>query len=182
MKTKMNLMVFGLTAFGLITLSCAFGCKETGSLPTAAGGGGGNAPALVEVDTNTGLISIAGQTINTNEEYNAIESATGLGVSLAINKDTNSIAYFRAAEVILTGALANGQYDPGQLTAALNAISISELRDSSSAKAGVQTGLVLYQAFFGQVVSAKIADASPYLRPGLAAVRDGIAAELPATP
>jgi len=181
MKTKMNLMVAAMTALGLITLSCAFGCKETGSLQTATGGTNAGAPALVELNTNTGLISIAGQTINTNQEYETIESATSLGVALAISKDTNSIAYFRAADVILTAALANGQFDPNQLSATLKTISVNELKDSSSAQAGGQTGLILYQTFFGQIVSAKIADTSPYLGPGLAAIRDGIGAELPAT-
>ena len=177
---KQIVLTAALTAI-VITGLCAFGgCKNTGSFQTATNPDGSEAPALVELNTNTGLISIAGQTINTNLEYETIESATSLGVALAISKDTNSIAYFRAADVILTAALANGQFDPKQLSATLKTISVNELKDSSSAQAGVQTGLILYQTFFGQIVSAKIADTSPYLGPGLAAIRDGIGVELPA--
>jgi len=185
---KMKLAITAFTAVALTALLTLAGPGCASNLPSAGTVTGTNAaPAAAStgfIQVNAaGLLVVGGFTVDTNEVYDAIQSATELGASLAEQSDTNSIAYFRAVYTVLQVALDNGQYDPTNLTASLNAISINEVKDSTTVKAAVTVGLTLYKGFFGKLVTAGLTgpSASPYLAPALAALRDGIGSVLPAT-
>ena len=184
---KMKLAITAFTAVALTALLTLAGPGCASNPPSAGTATGTNAaPAastgFIQVNA-AGLLVVGGFTVDTNEVYDAIQSATELGASLAEQSDTNSIAYFRAVYTVLQVALDNGQYDPTNLTASLNAISINEVKDSTTVKAAVTVGLTLYKGFFGKLVTAGLSgpSASPYLAPALAALRDGIGSVLPAT-
>lgn len=182
---KIKLAITAVTAAALTTLLCLAG-PGCASNPAAAVTGTNAAPAtsggFLQVNS-AGLLVVGGFTVDTNAVYDTIEAVTSMGAGLAEASDTNSIAYFRAVDVVLQAALDNGQYDPTNLTASLNAISINEVKDSTTVKAAVTAGLTLYKGFFGKLVTAGLSGpaASPYLAPALAALRDGIGAVLPAT-
>jgi len=158
----MGIAVLGL-AMGL--LISATGCKTT------AGGG------FIQTGTN-GIVTIGGWTVNTNDVYNAAFVAAKIGTQQGIRADAKSAIYFQMAEQVLTLAIANGELDPALIRADIASIDPG-YAISAEASAGIDAGLALYQAFFGQVVSQNLGDASPYLIPILTALRDGIAAGLP---
>lgn len=166
--------VVGLILGGLLLLTGAGCVKSGGAAPGAAG-----APAVLSLNTNSGIVSVLGQPIDTNEVATAVRVTTSLGVTAAVAADTNSVAYFQAAKVVLAVAINAGEYNPTNLAASLNTISIKELRDSALAKAAVGGGLQIYQAFFGQLVTGQIDNASPYLAPALGALLAGIESVVP---
>ena len=138
----------------------------------------GQPSGALSTDTN-GIVYIGSWQVKTNDVYTGIKIAATIGTQQGVKADTNSVAYFLVAEEVIAVALDNDEYDPALIQRSFDSISLNGVRDNPDVVNGVNMGLALYQAFFGQVVSQKIADCSPYLRPALAALHDGIAAGLP---
>jgi hypothetical protein len=165
-KTILSALFCVLCASALITTT---GCKTVNpGQPTGA----------LSADTN-GIVYIGSWQVKTNDVYNSIKLAATIGTQQGVKADSNSVPYFQLVQTVLTAALASGQYDPAIISAALGNISIAEVRANPGLANGVNLGLTLYGAFWGQAVAQKIGDASPYLTPALTALRDGIAAGLP---
>ena len=172
-KISMAALVAVLTvAASALLLGCSSGCTTTG-------GNTNTASTPITLNTNTGLVAINGVTINTNAEYQAIKAAASAGALAAISKDTNAIPYLKGVKEVINAALNNGNYDVTNLQSALSTVSINELKNSAQTQAYVQEGLSFYGMFAGSLVTAKIDNASPYLAPALAALRDGIAVVVP---
>ena len=177
---KRMFITAALTALAITGL-CAFGgCKQTGSLQTATTPAGGDAPALVELNTNTGLVTIDGVLLDTNTVAAFIQTKATLAAEIAITVDSNAVPYIEAWDAVLATSLANNQYDPAQLSAALNSISVNEIKNSAYVKIGILTVVNDYGTICTALKGRGILDTSPYLRPALQAMRDGNAAALPA--
>ena len=180
MKIKATLMMAAMTVGGIVGL-CAFsGCQATGS---ANGANAGGAPAaVVQLNTNTGLITIDGILVTPELEYSLIENKASLAAEAAITLDTNSIPYIEAWDAVLSATLADGNYDPVQLRSALNNISVNEIKNSALVKLGILAVVNDYATLAAALNAQGIAgtNALPYLRPALTAIRDGNAAAIPA--
>lgn len=98
------------------------------------------------------------------------------GARYELSRDPNSRAYFEAAEVALTVALADGDYNPNHLEDALRNISINEIKKPEIAEA-IGAALDLYRIEYGDSIGQKI-DQVSYLRPILTSFRDGISLAL----
>ena len=155
---------------GLILIFCS-ALALTGCRTVAPGQPSG----VLSSDTN-GIVYIGTWQVHTNDVYNGIKIAAIVGTQQGVRADKNSIEYFQLVEQVLEIALDSGQLDPIALR---NTIAGLPMPDNPDVNNGIVAGLALYQAFFGQVVAQQINDASPYLRPALSALHDGIAAGLP---
>lgn len=152
-KTEIIIAVLTIAALAFLT-----GCKTAGG----SSSGGTNAP-IVRLDPQM--------------TSDAIRVAVAAVVPFAIEKDTNSIAYFRAAAIVLNAASDSGNYDTAQLKASLDHISVRELR-SAEARAGINAAFAIYKAYAGKAVDAKLAQ-DEWVKPVLQALADGINAALP---
>lgn len=134
------------------------GCKTV-----SASDGGTNSAPVVRIDPEM--------------TSDAIRIAVAAAVPFAIEKDTNSIPYLRAAAIVLNAAADAGNYDPAQLQASLDHISVKELR-SAEARAGINAAFAIYRAYAGKAVDAKLSQ-DVWVKPVLKALADGISAGLP---
>jgi hypothetical protein len=150
------MLVLGGLAAGLST-----GCKTTATT-TVSGG-----------VTNT----VQTTSLDPERTAGVIQALVPAGVALAAEKDTNSIAYFRASSILLHALVDNGATDPAQVKATLDTISVKELRTPEAA-AVTQAALGIYQAYFADVVARKL-DNNQWLVPVLTAIAEGIDAGLP---
>lgn len=160
MKTKLI-----MAALAGLLLAVTTGCKTT------AGGG------VVRTDTN-GIVTIGSWVVNTNDVYNGVRIAAKIGTQEALRADPKGApVYLGLVQQTLTAALGRDELDPMAIRKSITGLGYMP---SAEAATGIEAGLALYQAFFGQVVAQKIDNASPYLRPALTALRDGIQAGLEA--
>lgn len=155
------------------SITCCFsGATLAITLLSSGCATGANHAPPIAIGTN-GLISVAGHEIQPEAMQTACRVAAQGGTIAAVKYDGNARAYLQAAQVVFDTALQNGEYDPVVLNQSLSSISIKEARDPN-VTAGIESALGVYSMFFGSVVSAKIADVSPYAVPALTGLRDGI--------
>lgn len=154
-KTSLALIAIG-SAIGLGS-SLIQGCKTTTTVTNG--------------QTNTVT------TLDPQRTADAIRVIIAAGVPFAVEQDTNSIAYLRAAAVVFKAAANKGEVDPAQLNAALAALSVKELR-GPEARALVNAVVGIYKVSFGDAVSAQL-DKTQWATPILDAVADGLFAALP---
>lgn len=81
----------------------------------------------------------------------AIRALVPAAVQYAAAQDTNTVPYLKASALALDIAVANGQYTPDQIKAALNAVNAKELH-TPLAQAAVLAGVGLYEGFFQTTV------------------------------
>ena len=118
----------------------------------------------------------------TPEASEAIAGIVALAVPVAIQEDTNSVPYLAMVANVFSMSAEIGVYDPAQIQASLDAISIKELRDSTIAKQAVLTAMAAYKGLAAKAVDAKL-DATkwgPFAKSLLSAMATGIEAGLPA--
>lgn len=101
-----------------------------------------------------------------------VRTSAQLGVYYAMRQEPKTRAYFEAAHLALDVLLKEGQYDPAQLHQALGQISIEELR-SEDVRIAIEAAVNLYSACWSEQVQASL-EREIYIRPVLAALRDGI--------
>lgn len=163
--TKLRLF---LIAAGVATTALCFtGCKT----PATSSGN----PSPVFVNPTNGIITVFGHDLDPVATGNSLKGLSQAGALAALQYDANSRAYLQLVQTILTVAIQNGQYDPAVLQNSLATISINEAHDPKVTE-GINAALGLYSIFAGQIVTSQVTDVSPYLKPALTGVRDGIAA------
>src|SRR5690242_6633188 len=123
------LLVALFLALGALLVTSSSGCKSVPQTTVTNG------------VTNTVIVS----ELDPVRTSDAIRAVVGTAVPFAIQKDTNSVAYFRAAAVILSVAANNGNYDPASLQASLDHISVKELR-TPEAKSAINAAFGIYRA------------------------------------
>jgi hypothetical protein len=112
-----------------------------------------------------------------------ISSAVQVGTRYAVERDQNAAAYLQSALSLIRLSLDMGDYDAAKLGAALQTISVKELR-SPAVRDTILFALRLYEFEWQKAVAARMGiDRVAYLRSILRAICDGIAAGLadPAT-
>lgn len=97
-------------------------------------------------------------TFVTNKVVNAaaiipvINGVVPVAVQIAVNKDTNSVPYLRAASVVLDALVSSGNYNPADVSAALSSLKAN----TPEAQLAVSAGLAIYKAFAADAVTAKL--------------------------
>lgn len=134
-----------------------------------------------QVVTNGVTNTVATSQLDPVRTADAIRAITAVAVPFAIEKDPQAAVYFEAAAVLFRAAADAGAYDPVYLQASLDAIPFAQIK-TPEAKAGINAAFAIYRAYFGETVSAKILDTSPWAKPVLEALADGIFAALPTPP
>jgi hypothetical protein len=153
MKKLFTLCLVACAAVALFTA-----CKTTS---TASGGAA------------TNEVTIAGLTLDPYKVANVIETGAAIGAKVAIAKDANARAYFVAAETVVSGLIHDGDYNSAALSAALDGISVKEIRDNTEVKGAIQSVLALYEVFEGDVVTAQV-DKNQWLSLGLQGLDKGL--------
>lgn len=133
-------------------------------------------PAPIIYVDSQGLLVVAGVVVQPAMVGDTIGLGVTIGVGQVVQSDTNALAYFKLAKVVIDASLNNGNYDPISLQLALNTISVSELRDSAVVKSIIKRALNAYARYAGAVTAQGIGDVSPYLKPILQGISDGIGA------
>ena len=157
MKKLFTILAAAAVAVSLITGLTA--CKTVVTTPP-----GGGAPV-----TTT--------TLDTNLTIALIGAVVPPAVSMACTKDRNAGPYFSQAATVLKALATGGDYDPVTISNALSRISIRELRSATAAQAEV-AALAIYQAYFAQVVDAKLIQVI-WLQPVLNSLADAIQSGVP---
>lgn len=160
--------ILSLIGSAILLALISTGCATTGTT-------GGTPP--ISVNPTNGIISVFGNPIDPVVTGNTIKGIAQAGAAAAIQYDKNSVSYLQLAETTLDLAVTDGKYDPATLASALANISVKEARDPKVTQ-GVMAALNIYAIFAGQVVTADVKDVSPYLKPALEGLRDGIKAAL----
>lgn len=147
---RKGLKYLALTALVAITTLTFTGCKT--------------APTDQQVQTGVGLLRIAAKQ----------------GAIYAITKEPKTRAYFTTATQAVNVLIANGNYDSAALKAALNNITINEIRDNVQVKSVIEDVITLYSQTYASTVAAKL-DQVKYLKPALTALAEGFSTALVAT-
>jgi hypothetical protein len=104
------------------------------------------------VTTDASGTSITNKVVNSAAVVPNINGVVPIAVQVAISKDSNSIAYFGAAAVILDALVTSGEYNPTNVTSSLSSLKIN----TPEAQLAVQAGLSIYKAFAADAVTAKL--------------------------
>jgi len=133
-------------------------------------------PIGPEPEPTTNGVSASVSSASVNWDFVANTLATlAAGASVAAEMyDSNSVEYLRAADTVLTVALADKSFDPTALKSTLSNISVNELHDTA-AQAAILAAISIYEVNWQKMVAAKI-DASPFAEKLLTSLRDGIEA------
>jgi hypothetical protein len=107
--------------------------------------------SVVTTDPITG-ISVTNKVVNSEAIIPVLQTTIPLAVQVAIAKDTNSVAYFKATTVVLDTLAAGGNYDPMAVAAALNSLKAN----TPEAQLAVMAGLSIYKSFASEAVNAKL--------------------------
>ena len=127
---------------------------------------------MVQTTTN-GVLIVLGNPVTTNGVQTTMKLLGVAGATAAVQYDANSKPYLQAVVSLLDAALNSGTYDPALLNAALKNISLNGADDPNVAN-GINAALAMYSTFFAATVEQKLNNASIYLVPALAGLRDGI--------
>lgn len=120
------------------------------------------------VTPNTDGTYTTNKVVNSAAVVQVVNGVVPVAVQIAVNKDTNCIAYFQAATLVIDTLVNSGVYDPMKLQSAL----VSLKAGSSDAQLAIQAALSIYKSFAADAVTAKLKQ-SEYLVV-LAALSDGI--------
>ena len=160
--TKNSTIGLALVAGAVITAAAFSGCTTTS---VVSPGGVTNTVTVLRPEAVTG-----------------IRSAVAVLTPVAVAEDPNARPYLTLVATTFTIASQTGAYDPVALQAALDSISIKELRSNSTAKQITEMALAAYKGVFADSVNAKL-DATtwgPFAKQLLGAIGDGINAGMPA--
>jgi len=102
----------------------------------------------------------------------AVKGAARSGVVLAWSKDYNSLAYFKAAALVMAKFVTGSDLSPTALQAALQATSVNELK-TLEAQLAMNTVFGLYELYWADTVRAKVASNAP-LRITIQGFIDGV--------
>jgi hypothetical protein len=163
MKNKLT-----VSALILASLIATVGCVTTNPSGPAT-------PSIIYVDSQ-GLLVVEGVVIDPSTVGQTIGLATTIGAAQAVQSDIHATQYLQAAKQLIDASLATGNYDPAALQNALNSISINELKNNATVKAIIVTSINAYARYYGAVVAQNLGDTSPYLKPILQGISNGIGA------
>ena len=111
------------------------------------------------VSTNPDGTTQTNQVANSAIIIPIIKGMVPIAVQVAVDKETHSVIYFRAATVVLDTLVSNGVYDPAAVSSALDSIKITDKDTKLAVDAAVQVGLALYKSFAADAVTAKLSKA-----------------------
>jgi hypothetical protein len=112
----------------------------------------------------------------------AISGILAIATPIAVKEDPNAGPYLAMVANVFSMSAEVGVYDPVLVQRSLDAISIRELRDSTTAKQVVVTAMAAYKGIFAEAVNAKLDAAKwgPFAKSLLSAMANGITAGLAA--
>ena len=126
--------------------------------------------ACVSSSNPSGQIAVAGYTVSPAVVGAGVQTLASLGTKAEIKNDPSTKQYFQLAAVAIQALINSGNYDPTNLTAALDSID-----NNDSVIADSTVGVVaIYQAFYGYTVDQAITNKSPYVIPVLNGLVNGI--------
>lgn len=131
----------------------------------------------------TGTVAVAGHTIDPIATGKTIRLAAKYGATYEIKQAPETRAYFQMSATAIGVFIANGNYNPTNLTAAIN----QEVKDTR-VSAAIADAIGIYNDFFAQLVTNKLdlSGKSPYTIPvltGLAlGLQDAVDATAPVAP
>jgi hypothetical protein len=144
MKRFLSLIIVAVTLIGSVT-----GCKTTSN--------------------PSGVIVIGGTVLDPAAVGTTVRIASKLGAVATINAQPDSRQYFELAAGVIKSSIAIGDYNSTNIVNSINGLTGNELVANSIADA-----INLYQAFYGEILQAKLSDKSPYTVPVLQGLADGL--------
>jgi hypothetical protein len=181
MKQNFRKNIFGLVAcVGLLiaAVGLASGCRTTTITYTtanpvvitnSAGTVITNPVVIVSTNISSGVVSVAGVTIDPKATGDAVRIAAKLGALAEIQHDPSTRQYFALSSSGLGAIIAAGTYDPTNIQTSLN-----NLTGNTIVSMSITDAISLYQEFFGKLVSAKLDEKSPYTVPVLTGLALGL--------
>ncbi len=139
-------LTLGLMLFGVLTIS---GCTTT--------------------QNPSGIITVGGVTIDPVKTGHIVQVLAKNGGVAAIQQKPSVRPYFKDASLAITLAIAAGTVAPDDIKASLSGVTSDPLAVSA-----VTDALQIYGDFYGDVVTAKLADKSPYAIPVLLGLATGL--------
>ncbi len=169
---KINQRFPGLLSGLTITLvlailaGCTTGCV-TSNTPVIS-----NGPNGVLVTNFVPQTTLAGVTITPASVYNTLRGGSATGARIALQADTNSLAYLQAVRQVLGNALATTNYDPVALQNAINALPLNSIHNPTAVEAinGGFEAFQLLEPFLQTQVNAR----NRFINPALQGIYDGI--------
>lgn len=132
---------------------------------------------VVTTGTDGTVVTNTVKTLDTNAVIESIGVIVPSAVSIACASDTNAIAYFQQAALMLKLLADTGTVDYATVSNSLSTISVKEIRNNQQAIIAEVTIMAIYKAAVAKVVDGQL-DKVTWLRPVLAAlaqaIQDGI--------
>ena len=176
--TLPQIMRFNKWTLGLACMTAAMliiGCKS--ATPQSVNLG----VTTATVNTN-GILYLGSTPVDPAEVGLGVKLGAKYGTQALLKQNPASREYLEIAVGVIDAAIVAKNYDPAQLQGALMAaMPTANANTAITISTAVADGLDIYRTFYGQVVSNKIADVSPYLAPSLQGLADGIAVALATT-
>lgn len=157
-----------VTALLALLLFLCFGTTACKTTTTNVVTQGANGPVTNAIDTTT----LLGVTITPSGVYNTLRGGTATGARIAIQSDTNSLAYLVALRLVIGDAIASTNYNPAALAAAVNALPISSIHNATAVEA-IQGGFAAFEVL-EPIIDAKVQSQNQFLKPALQGIFDGI--------
>lgn len=151
----------------LLLLLC-FGTTACKTTTTNVVTQGANGPVTNAIATTT----LLGVTITPSGVYNTLRGGTATGARIAIQSDTNSLAYLVALRLVIGDAIESTNYNPAALAAAVNALPISSIHNATAVEA-IQGGFAAFEVL-EPIIDAKVQSQNQFLKPALQGIFDGI--------
>lgn len=158
-----------LLAFCLLAAGCVFVPKQ----PNPNNPNPSTNSAAIYIDED-GLLVVGGLVADPKLVGSSVSIVTSIELASVTQGDTNSIAYLTVVKSALDASLTNGVFDPAKLRAALDVISIREIRNNALLKDIVALQIEGYGKYYYALGAQGIDNVSPYLRPILQGISDGI--------
>jgi hypothetical protein len=149
------------------------GCKTTGGTDT--GGTVTNTLPFIYVDSQ-GLLVVGGFVVSPALVGSSVSTATTLGIVQVVNNNSNSIPYLVMVKQLIDTSINNGNYDPTLLLAALKNSTANGLNDNPALQAVLLAAVNTYATYYSALTAQGLSNVSPYLKPILQGISDGIGA------
>ena len=176
MKNK-NILITTLILCSLLVAAsfAEVGCKSTTPQSVNLG------VTTATVNTN-GILYLGSTPVDPAEVGLGVKLGAKYGAQALLKQNPASREFLEIAVGVIDAAIVAKNYDPANLQGALMAaMPTADANTAITISTAIADGLDIYRTFYGQVVSNKIADVSPYLAPSLQGLADGIAVALATT-
>lgn len=165
-------VLLGTLAIASVFAFAGLGCKSTSA----------NLGVVTATVNTNGVLYLGSTPVDPAEVGLGVKLGAKYGAQALLKQNPASREYLTIAVGVINAAIISKNYDPAQLQGALMAaIPTADANTAVTISTAVADGLDIYRTFYGQVMSNKICDVSPYLAPSLQGLADGVSIALATT-